>query len=133
MGDLREFEQGFDHLLYLNLLGFAVTDNGALDLQCRIFKDRQTMIDSCQEGGAACVSEFEGGQSVLGKKYLLNCDHSWGIFLDDLTKTIVDQLEAVSKNHVGTGMDAAIVNMMEAVSLFLYDAVTGDTTPRVNP
>ena len=40
LGNLGKFQQGLDHLLHLDLFGFAVADNRTLDLQRRIFKDR---------------------------------------------------------------------------------------------
>ena len=72
MGNLRQPEQGLDHLPNLRLFRLAVTDHRAFDLQGRVLVDRQAVIDPRQQRGAASMAELERGEGVIRQEDLLD-------------------------------------------------------------
>ena len=86
LGDFRQVEQNAHHLLDLGFFRPAIADHGIFYLQGRIFENRQSGIDSGEQGRPAGMSELEGGKGIFGDEDLFDGNRLRRIADDDAGK-----------------------------------------------
>ena len=101
LGRLGKVEEGLHHLLDLLLGGLAVADHGLLDLQGRVFEDRQPPRDAGYHGGAPGLTKLQGALDIVGEKDVFHRHGIGGVPVDDLRDPPEDLLKAAGEIRGG--------------------------------
>jgi hypothetical protein len=125
-GNLVEIQKAGHHLLDLMFFGAAVSDDGGLDGEWRVFGDFETGGSGGQHGDSAHLAEFQGGLDVGGVEDVFDGDAVGAVLSDQILKSDGDARQARRHGVARGNFDGAADNAHEAVVREqIDDAVTG--------
>ncbi len=126
LGNLRQCEKHFHHMLHLLFSRFTVPDDCLLYLQGAVFVDRKPGAHSGNNCRSPCLSQFQGALDIVGEKNVLYCYRIRSVTADDCTEAVKNQFEPLRETGSFVGEYGTIVDMHKAVPLLANDAVAGD-------
>ena len=128
----RQFEQADDHGLHLFLGSFTLPDHRLFDLQRSVFGHRQAGMHQCGDGGAARLSEQQGGLGIDVDENLFDGRLLRRVGGDDFADAGKQGGQTLGQTILFPRFDAAAGDVGKPGAGFLDDPVAGDAQAGVD-
>lgn len=131
-GRSGKLEQANHHALHLLFGRFTLPNDRLLDLQGRVFGDRQTGVHQSADRRSARLSEQEGRLRIDIDEDFFDSGLRWRIGGNYLADAGKERSQTLGQTLLRLRFDAAAGHINQAVSLLLNHAEAGHAQSRIN-